>query len=273
MMSLRVNSPISSSTFSHLLLHKPKPIFPLSLISKPFSQTRKFSIKMSSSTQTIEHIVLFKVNEKTEPTKINTMLNRLNNLISLDQVLYLSAGPIFRNKSASSSYNFTHLLHSRYKSKEDLNGYGVHPDHQSVVKENVLPICDEIMAVDWVSNLENGSSSLVVKPGSAMKITFLKLKEGLGETEKGVVLNTISGIKNGVGKDFIEQISFGENFSPRAKGFTIGSIAVCGGVEELDKLDLNQEGVEKEKEKVRDLLDGVIVLDYVVPNSLSTANL
>ncbi|RZC90053.1 hypothetical protein C5167_044681 [Papaver somniferum] len=226
----------------------------------------------SSSTQTIEHIVLFKVNEKTEPTKINTMLNRLNNLISLDQVLYLSAGPIFRNKSASSQYNFTHLLHSRYKSKEDLNGYGVHPDHQSVVKENVLPICDDIMAVDWVSNLENGSSSLVVKPGSAMKITFLKLKEGFGGTEKGVVLDTI-GIKNGVGKDFIEQISFGENFSPRAKGFTIGSIAVCQGVEELDKLDLNQQGVEKEKEKVRDLLDGVIVLDYVVPNSLSTANL
>ncbi|KAI3931550.1 hypothetical protein MKW92_011152 [Papaver armeniacum] len=229
----------------------------------------------SSSTQTIEHIVLFKVNEKTEPTKINTMLNRLNNLISLDQVLYLSAGPIFRNKSASSSYNFTHLLHSRYKSKEDLNGYGVHPDHQSVVKENVLPICDDIMAVDWVSDLEIGSSSsLVVKPGSAMKITFLKLKEGFGETEKGVVLDTIGGIKNGVGKDFIEQISFGENFSPRAKGFTIGSIAVCNGVEELDKLDLNQDGVEKEKEKVRDLLDGVIVLDYVVPNSLpSSANL
>ncbi|MCL7050298.1 hypothetical protein MKW94_013445 [Papaver nudicaule] len=227
----------------------------------------------SSSTQTIEHIVLFKVNPQTEPTKISTMLNRLNNLISLDQVLHLSAGPIFRNKS-SSAYSYTHLLHSRYKSKEDLNGYGVHPDHQSVVKEAVLPICDDIMAVDWVSDLENGSGSVLIKPGSAMKITFLKLKEGLGETEKGVVLDTIGGIKNGVGKDCIEQISFGENFCARAKGFSIGSIAVCSGVEELDRLDLNQEGVEKEKEKVRDLLDGVIVLDYVVPNSMSApANL
>ncbi|RZC90052.1 hypothetical protein C5167_044683 [Papaver somniferum] len=166
----------------------------------------------SSSTQTIEHIVLFKVNEKTEPTKINTMLNRLNNLIALDQVLHLSAGPIFRNKSASSLYNFTHLLHSRYKSKEDLNAYG------------------------------------------------------FSEIVKRVVLSTIGGIKNGVGRDCIEQISFGENFCARAKGFSIGSIAVCREVEELDMIG---EVLEKEKEKFRDLLDGVIVLDYVVPNSLS----
>ncbi|MCL7049616.1 hypothetical protein MKW94_025972 [Papaver nudicaule] len=219
------------------------------------------------STQTIEHIVLFKVNQQTEPTKLNTMLNRLNNLISLDPVLHLSAGPIFRNKSKASS--FTHLLHSRYKSKEDLNAYGVHPDHQSVVKECVLPICDDIMAVDWVSDLGPGP----IKPGSAMRITFLKLKQGLGETEKGVVLDTIGGIKSGVGRECIEQISFGENFCARAKGFSIGSIAVCRGVEDLDRLDMNGEVVEKEKEKVRDLLDGVIVLDYVVPSSLSPANL
>ncbi|KAI3931551.1 hypothetical protein MKW92_011153 [Papaver armeniacum] len=218
----------------------------------------------SSSTQTIEHIVLFKVNEQTEPTKINTMLNRLNNLIALDQVLHLSAGPIFRNKSASSLYNFTHLLHSRYKSKEDLNAYGNHPDHQSI-KESVLSICDDKMTVDWDSYLENGSS-LVVKPGSAMKITFLKLKEGFSETEKRVVLSTIGGIKNGVGRDCIEQISFGENFCSRAKGFSIGSIAVSDGVEELDMIG---EVVEKEMDKFRDLLDSVIVLDYVVPNSLS----
>ncbi|KAI3919650.1 hypothetical protein MKW98_031783 [Papaver atlanticum] len=210
------------------------------------------SSSSSSSTQTIEHIVLFKVNEQIEPTKINTMLNRLNNLISLDQVLYLTAGPIFRNKSDSSLYNFIHLLHSRYKSKEDLNAYGIHPDHQSF-KESVLPICDDKMTVDWVSYLENGSS-LVVKPGSGMIITFLKSKEELSETENGVVLDTIGGIKNGVRGEFIEQISFRENFCGRAKGFTVGSIAVCRGMEE---------------KILRDLLDGVIFLDYVVPNSLS----
>ncbi|KAI3986297.1 hypothetical protein MKX01_028578 [Papaver californicum] len=130
------------------------------------------------------------------------MLNRLNSLISLDHVLHLSAGPIFRNKSASSLYNFTHL---------------------KCFTRSMM------MAVDWVFNLENGLSSLVVKPISAIKITFLKLKEGLGETEKGFFFYTIGGIKSGVGKDCIEHISFGENISARAKRFTIGYIAVCGG--------------------------------------------
>lgn len=100
-----------------------------------------------------------------------------------------------------------------------------------------------------------------------MKITLFKLKEGSGETEKGIIKDTIGGTKNGVRRDFIEQISFGENFCGRAKGFTVGSIAVCRGVEELDMIGAV---VEKEKEKFKDLLDGVIVLDYVVPNSLSS---
>lgn len=41
-----------------------------------------------------------------------------------------------------------------------------------VAKEFFLPICDNIMVVD----VGLGSSSMLVKPGSAMKITFLKLK-------------------------------------------------------------------------------------------------
>ncbi|KAI3979304.1 hypothetical protein MKX01_020512 [Papaver californicum] len=115
---------------------------------------------------------------------------------------------------------------------------------------------NNIIILDQVSNLENGSFFLVVKLISTMKIIFLKLKKGLGETEKGVVLDTIGGIKIGIGKD--------------SKWFIIESIVVCRGV---DELDLNQEVAEKEKEKVRDLLDDVIVLDYIFPNSLSSVNL
>ncbi|KAE8667081.1 putative apyrase 7-like isoform X1 [Hibiscus syriacus] len=80
------------------------------------------------------------------------MLNNLNGLVSLDPVLHLTVGPVIRIKSPIS--NFTHMLHSRYKSKEDLNAHSVHPDHQRVVKEHVVPICDDIMAVDWVADNE-----------------------------------------------------------------------------------------------------------------------
>nr|DAD20622.1 TPA_asm: hypothetical protein HUJ06_022085 [Nelumbo nucifera] len=60
---------------------------------------------------TIEHIVLFKVKDDTEPSKINAMIGGLNALTSLDQVLHLSAGPIYRNRS--SALNSIHMLHSR----------------------------------------------------------------------------------------------------------------------------------------------------------------
>ncbi|KAF6157072.1 hypothetical protein GIB67_041533 [Kingdonia uniflora] len=219
--------------------------------------------------QTIEHIVLFKIKDSTDPSNITSMITDLNSLSSLDQVLHLSAGPILRNKS--SNFKFTHLLHSRYKSKSDLGSYSAHPDHQSVVKQKVLPICEDIMAVDWVS--EDLEGEMRVKPGAALRVSLVKLKEGFGESEKGEILGMIGGIKGKFG--LIDQISFGENFSPaRAKGFSIASIAVFPGLSELNALDENVEVVEEQKEKVRGLLESVIVVDYVIPTlSSQSANL
>ncbi|XP_042495971.1 stress-response A/B barrel domain-containing protein UP3 [Macadamia integrifolia] len=232
---------------------------------KPFCSSSSTSpAKMSA--QTIEHIVLFKVKDETEPSKINFMISGLNALNSLNQVLHLTAGSIHRNRS--SAFAFTHLLHSRYRTKEDLNGYAVHPEHVKVVKESVLPICDDIMAVDWVADLDG---SVAPQPGAAMRLTFLKLKEGSGDNEKEQVLGVIGSIKDSFPS--IDQISLGENFSPaRAKGFSIASLAVFPGLNELDALDSNEELVKAQKDKARDLLESVIVIDYAIPPS-QTANL
>ncbi|KAJ6966582.1 stress-response A/B barrel domain-containing protein UP3-like [Populus alba x Populus x berolinensis] len=242
--------------------HQLKPFF---LSFKPYSASSKSQIKMSSSTpsQTVEHIVLFKVKENTDPTKINTMINSLNRLISLDSVLHLNAGALYRTKS--SPIPFTHMLHSRYSSKENLSAYAVHPSHVSVVKESVQPICDDVMAVDWVTDDLNGGGSLVPPPGSAIRLSFLKLKEGLGDEVKDEILGSIKGIKGKYGG--IHQISCGENFSARAKGYSIASLAVFPGLSELDS---KEELVNLEKAKFRDYLQSLIVLDYVVQPSTST---
>ncbi|KAA8523303.1 hypothetical protein F0562_009726 [Nyssa sinensis] len=210
------------------------------------------------ASQIVEHIVLFKVKPDTDPLKIDSMINGLNALNSLDQVLHLTTGSLLRTRS--SSFNFTHMLHSRYKSKDDLNSYSAHPSHMAVVNESVRPICDDIMAVDWVADDLTGP--VVPRPGSAMRVTFLKLKEGLGDKEKQEVLGVIGGIKEYFGS--IDQLSLGENFSPaRAKGFSIASIAILPGLSELEALDSNAELVNSQKEKARDLLESVIVLDYL----------
>ncbi|KAM1072889.1 hypothetical protein FF1_018093 [Malus domestica] len=221
----------------------------------------------SSATQTvIEHIVLFKVKDDTDPAKVSAMVNNLNGLTSLNLTLHLTASPILRTRS--SPFAFTHLLHSRYSSKDDLSAYTVHPGHMSVVKESVLPVCDDIMAVDWVADDLQGPA--VPPPGSAIRLTFLKLKEGLGEESKSEILGVIKGIKESFGE--INQISVGENFSPgRAKGYSIASLAVLPGVKELEGLDSKQELAKAEKDKVREHLESVIVLDYVVGSPQSAS--
>lgn len=118
---------------------------------------------------------------------------------------------------------------------------------------------------------ESFDGPIGLKPGSAVRLQLVKLKEGLGEKEKGEVFEVICALKDKVSG--LEQLTFGDNFSPaRAKGFEICSIGVFGGVKELDALEGDSE-IGKEKDKVRDLIDDLVVVDYIVPPSNQSASL
>ncbi|KAF3447722.1 hypothetical protein FNV43_RR08425 [Rhamnella rubrinervis] len=140
--------------------------------------------------------------------------------------------------------------------------WSLHPNHLSVIKESVLLICEDIMAIDWVAQDLHGP----VKPplGSALRVTLLKLKENLDNGVKSEILAVIKGIKDSFGQ--INQISCEENFYPLgAKRYSIASLAVFPGVGEINAVDSNQELLNLQKEKVRDYLQSVVVVDYVVP--------
>lgn len=257
MISLKAR-PLFSSSFS-FTFSPPKRI-PFVKSSLPFRVAARMS-SSSSSESVIEHVVLFKVKENTEPSKANAMVSNLNGLGSLDQVLHLAAGPILRTRS--SPIAFTHVLHSRHKTKDDLTAYAVHPRHITVVKESVLPVVDDVMAVDWIGTGDEGEL-VAPTPGSAVRLSFLKIKEGLGEEVKSEILGVIKELKGKFSQ--IGQITCGENFSPaRAKGYSLASLAVYPGVTEMEAVDSNEELVNSQKEKVRDYMDGVIVVDYVIP--------
>ncbi|KAK1303004.1 hypothetical protein QJS10_CPB12g01758 [Acorus calamus] len=210
----------------------------------------------TTTTTVVEHVVLFKVKDSTDPTASDAMISRLTALISLPSVSHLSAAPILRSRSPSAA-GFTHILHSRYPSKSALADYSAHPDHLSVVRESVLPIVDDIMAVDWVADLPPAVAAL--PPGSAVRVTFVKPKEG-GDDE---IVRVSGGID--VSGRPIEQVSFGRNFSPgRAKGFTVAFMSVFRGTEEMDAVEGMAE-VEAVKERVRPLIEDLIIVDFVVP--------
>ncbi|MQL96803.1 hypothetical protein Taro_029492 [Colocasia esculenta] len=213
----------------------------------------------------VEHVVLFKPKEDTDPAKLAAMVSNLRSLAALDGVLHLTSGPVLRHRSsAGATLGFTHLLHSRYATKDDLAAYSAHPVHVSVVREHVLPNSDDIMAVDWVGEL--GSGPVAPGPGSAARVTLVKLKEEAGEEGKREVMAALGE----VGTSFpgtIEQFSCGENFSPaRAKGFSVASVAVFPSQEELDGLEAKGgDLMAAKKEKVKHLVESVIVLDFLVP--------
>ncbi|CAI9766589.1 unnamed protein product [Fraxinus pennsylvanica] len=207
--------------------------------------------------QFVEHVVLFKVKPDADPPAVNAMFSNLNGLNSLDPVLHLKAGPIARTRS--SPLYFTHMLHSRYRNKTDLRSYADHPAHIRVVTSYGRAIVDDIMAVDWLSDDVTGS--IIVPTGSAMRVTFLKLKEGVEESGKNEILGMVKRIKEQFPS--IKQLTVGENFSPgRDKGFSIGSIAVFAGMTDLEDLDLESGLANEQKE----FLDGTLVLDFVVPS-------
>ncbi|KAK7833540.1 stress-response A/B barrel domain-containing protein UP3 [Quercus suber] len=228
-----------------------------------------------SVSEAIEHIVLFKVKDEAEPSKVKAWLDALNGLSSLDQVAQLTAAPLIQTTtttttSSATSLNFTHILHSRYNSKQDLKAYTIHPRHDSAVKDHGLHIVEDIMAFDWVAPDLRLAVTPKPKPGSAVRVSFFKLKEEEEEDVKkseilGVLKETKDGLLLGQQKQ-ISEMSYGENFSPeRSRGYSLAYLAVFPGPTELE--DSNEE-LGKLKHKFKDFVESEVVVDFLIPSSV-----
>lgn len=208
----------------------------------------------------IEHFVLIKVRpESLTSGAAAAMVSSLQALSSqVPGLSYIHAGPVLRLRSpAAEALGPTHLLHSRYATKPDLAAYAAHPAHVAAVQAHVQPNALDATAVDWV-NAAAGPSP--VTPGSAIRLTLAKVKEGV---EVGRLVEEVAAATKAAGEARGSRVSFGENFSPaRAKGYQFGMVAVFDSVEELDAVEGDGK-VEAAKAAVRPLLDEVLVLDFV----------
>ncbi|KAJ4831862.1 hypothetical protein Tsubulata_047068 [Turnera subulata] len=220
----------------------------------------------ATTTTTIDHVVLLKVKDDTDPSKVKDMIDNLRGLYSLGLVLSRTVGPLHRVHSSPSP--FTHIIHSRFSSLENVRAYAAHPVHVSVGKEYVYPICDDVLIVDWV--VDDPRGPLAPPPGSAMRVSLLKLKEGEAAAKDevlGVVKESIGGKGNLGG---VHQVTFGENVSPlSAQGYSIMSLVLFHGLSELEAAPAADTiGVEGSLvgKKSKEHLESAIVVDYVVPS-------
>ncbi|XP_062087052.1 stress-response A/B barrel domain-containing protein DABB1-like [Humulus lupulus] len=207
-----------------------------------------------SSSQNIEHVILFKLKDDAEPSEVKAAVNKIKGLQTIDEVLYLTAAPL--RSSSNSSLAFTHVSHSRFRSTSELSAYGVHPLHLRMKKED-NHLIDDVLAVDWFTN-EFGGDHVTVPPGSGVRVTLWKLKEGLGDETRSEILEGMRKIKEG---EEVTEFTYGVNFSDRGKGFSMAILTVFRSESELEAADdANQ------YEKFKDYLDTTLVIEFVVPS-------
>uniref|UniRef100_A0A0D9X1D0 Stress-response A/B barrel domain-containing protein n=1 Tax=Leersia perrieri TaxID=77586 RepID=A0A0D9X1D0_9ORYZ len=244
--------------------------FPLTSSSSPLlrlalksSPRRAAAAAMSSSAAVatpIEHIVLIKARpEAATSGAAAAMVSSLQALSgAVPGLSYIHVGPVLRLRSpAAESLGPTHILHSRYATKPDLASYAVHPAHVAAVQGHVLPNSLDVTAVDWVNAAASPSP---VAPGNAVRLTLAKVKGGV---EVPQLVEKVAAATAAAGEAKGARVSFGENFSARAKGYQFGMVAVFDSLEELDAVEGDGK-VEEAKAAVRPLLDEVLVLDFVV---------
>ncbi len=91
----------------------------------------------------IEHLVLLKIKNTNYISRIIESLNELPKKINCIESLSVGENFCERNKG------FQIGLRVTFKSKEDLDQYQVHEDHQKVLNELIKPHIEDIIALDY----------------------------------------------------------------------------------------------------------------------------
>jgi len=93
----------------------------------------------------IVHIVMFKFKQENKEFNITMIKKQLNDLVgSIDELVSMEVGVDFNQSERA----FDLSLYSTFNSKEDLQAYAVHPEHQKVVA-SIKCITSESKVVDY----------------------------------------------------------------------------------------------------------------------------
>ena len=93
----------------------------------------------------IYHAVYFKWKNDAPKEKINDAVRSLNSLKGIvPSILEIQVGENFSDRSGG----YTHALISKFRSKEHLDQYQTHPEHQKVVTEKIKPIVESTLVGD-----------------------------------------------------------------------------------------------------------------------------
>ncbi len=94
----------------------------------------------------IEHVVLMRFKEGTGPDVIEALATAFSALPQkIDVIQDYQFG---ENFAGDRSAGHTHLLYSRFASREDLQAYAGHPDHVDLLENQIKPILESSVVGD-----------------------------------------------------------------------------------------------------------------------------
>jgi hypothetical protein len=206
----------------------------------------------------VEHVVLLKVKEGVPEAQTEAMVSALRGLQALPSVIHITAGKNSLSTGADGGQEtFSHALHSRYYSKEDLDSYANDPLHLDVIKQHIAPIVEDRIAVDWETELEE--PDLVASSASIGAVRIVAMRPNSDPSASHLV-DAFSTFEERFAS--IKQVSFGTNFSPRSKGYEFGYVALLPSLRELSELTKNEDYADVHRSSIFPALEKYTVVEY-----------
>ncbi|KAL8141659.1 hypothetical protein V2J09_014691 [Rumex salicifolius] len=187
-----------------------------------------------SRRKVVEHICLIKAKEELSEEQEKNMLDYLyTSQYHMSGIVAISLG---RNSDKNKD-GYTHAVYMRFRTKEDLSKYYENPSFTKVLKEQVFPHCNELLYVDFESQVED-DMMLIFRKGEEFNsgVEFVLLIEFMETALDGDADEALVSLENLIEEypNLIVQSNQGCNFNSSNKEYTHGVVIRFRSVDAME---------------------------------------
>jgi len=177
----------------------------------------------------VEHLVLLKVKDGSPDSKLTDLVNGLKTISKLPGILEYNFNRVVRQEHS----DFTHVLQTRFVSRQALDDYDSHPDHVHLVHHLLLPAVDNFLVFDFEDSSAEGGKG--AKKAGATHIVLMKPKEGVETLAVEKALERLRAQGEEAGTLPVRDVRIGAGINPKlAQGYTWGLVSLHASEADLE---------------------------------------
>ena len=98
----------------------------------------------------VNHVVLCWLKDSGNKQQKEFIINASKNLAKIPGVMEVRVGSVIPSERKIVDDSFDVGIYMTFRSVEDMNAYVVHPDHQRIVQDELMPIVERLVVYDFV---------------------------------------------------------------------------------------------------------------------------